>query len=122
MPPGGEIWVGKSSLRHCIEGGIGYHRLSELTGFAAGVLKDMLDGDSNPQAAGLFQIISCIQQEEGIRLEVRNIPSEFQVIPNGKRRRGSRYARHKLRIARSHGADNHSEAAGDERPGAGAAG
>ena len=119
---GGEIWVGKASLRHCIEGGIGYNRLSELTGKTVDDLKDMLDGDSNPQASGLFQIISHIQREEGIRLDVKNVQLEVKDAKSSKRRRKASYARHKLRIARSYGLDNNTPPTGDERSGAGAAG
>ena len=68
---GGEVRVGKISLRQCIYSTIGYEKLGELMGKAPDDIKRMCHPDYDTSVNDLFEIIKHIQQHEGIRLEVK---------------------------------------------------
>ncbi len=113
----GDVEVGKAALRDYIDARIGYKGLSELTGLPSESLKAMFSRNSNPEVQDLFEVIRKMYRREGIKLEVEAVP-RF----TSKWRRKREYARHKLRTEKSHRLRNYPASAGDERPGARAAG
>ena len=66
----GDMEIGKAVLRNYINATIGFDELSAQTGKPSKSLMRMFGPNGNPQAHNLFDIISNIQQHEGIRLEV----------------------------------------------------
>ncbi len=113
----GDVELGKSALRNYVDAKIGYTGLSELTGLPVESLKILFSRNSNPEVQDLFGVIRKMHRREGIKLEVEAVP-RFKTKWRLKRKN----ARHKLRTARSHRLHHHLPPAGDERPGAGAAG
>lgn len=73
---GGEVRVGKISLRQCIYATIGYERLAKLTGKTPDDIKQMLHPDHDTSVNDLFDIIKHIRQHEGIHLEVKVRPGK----------------------------------------------
>jgi hypothetical protein len=71
----GEIDVGKSLLRDYINGTIGFPKLAAAMQRSPKSLMRMLGPDGNPQAKNLFEMIAILQQNEGIRLELRSTKS-----------------------------------------------
>ena len=70
---GGEVDVGKSVLRDYVNATIGFQELGGLTAKSPKSLMRMLSRNGNPQARNLFEIISCLQEREGVHLEVQAI-------------------------------------------------
>ena len=70
---GGEVEVGKIILRDYINATIGFEKLGTLTGKPSKSLMRMFGPSGNPQARNLFEVISHIQQHEGIQLEVKAV-------------------------------------------------
>ena len=66
----GDVETGKAVLRNYINATIGFDELSSQTGKPAKSLMRMFGPNGNPQAHNLFEVISNIQQHEGIHLEV----------------------------------------------------
>ena len=66
----GDVETGKIVLRDYINATIGFEELSSLTGMPSKSLMRMFGPSGNPHARNLFQVISQIQQHEGIQLEV----------------------------------------------------
>ena len=66
----GEVEVGKIVLRDYINATIGFEELGSLTGKPPKSLMRMFGPSGNPYARNLFEVISRIQQHEGIQLEV----------------------------------------------------
>lgn len=69
----GEVDVGKSVLRDYVNATIGFPELGELTGKSPKSLMRMLGPIGNPQARNLFEIISCLQEREGLHLKVQAV-------------------------------------------------
>ena len=69
----GEVDVGKSVLRDYVNATIGFQELGGLTAKSPKSLMRMLGPNGNPQARNLFEIISCLQEREGLRLEVQAV-------------------------------------------------
>ncbi len=69
----GEVDVGKSFLRDYVNATIGFQELGGLTGKSPKSLMRMLGPNGNPQARNLFEIISCLQEREGLRLTVQAV-------------------------------------------------
>ena len=69
----GEVEVGKIVLRDYINATIGFEELSSLTGMPSKSLMRMFGPSGNPYARNLFQVISQIQQHEGVQLEVNAV-------------------------------------------------
>src|SRR5438270_13033541 len=65
-----EIALGREILRDFINATIGFPALSEETGIHAKTLHQMFGPKGNPTAANLFKIIACLQEHEGVRLQV----------------------------------------------------
>ena len=69
----GEVDVGKSVLRDYVNATIGFQELGGLTAKSPKSLMRMLSPNGNPQARNLFEIIGCLQEREGVHLEVRAV-------------------------------------------------
>lgn len=67
---GGESALGREILRDFINATIGFPTLSERTGIHVKTLHQMFGPKGNPTAANLFNIIACLQEHEGVRLQV----------------------------------------------------
>ena len=76
----GDVETGKAVLRNYINATMGFDELSAKTGTPAKSLMRMFGPSGNPQAHNLFEVISNIQQCEGIRLEVV-VGSSHQAVP-----------------------------------------
>ncbi len=68
---GGEVQLGKEILRDYIHATIGFPALAAKTKFHVKTLHQMFGPQGNPTAANLFEIIAFLQEQEGIRLQVR---------------------------------------------------
>ena len=66
----GDVEVGKIVLRDYISATVGFEELGTLTGKPPKSLMRMFGPSGNPYARNLFEVISRIQQHEGIQLEV----------------------------------------------------
>ena len=73
---GGEIGVGKISLRQAIYSTIGYEKLAGLMGKTPDDIKRMCHPDHDTSVNDLFKIIKHVQKHEGIRLEVKAYSDE----------------------------------------------
>ena len=69
----GDVETGKSLLRDHVNATIGFVELGELTDRSPKSLMRMLSPNGNPHARNLFEIIGCLQEREGVHLEVRAI-------------------------------------------------
>ena len=67
----GDVDTGKAVLRDYINATVGFDQLGGLTRKPPKSLMRMFGPEGNPQARNLFEIISRLQQHEGVRLEVR---------------------------------------------------
>ncbi|MDE0054456.1 MAG: transcriptional regulator [Gammaproteobacteria bacterium] len=70
----GDVETGKSVLRDYINATIGFQALGGLIDKSPKSVMRMLGPHGNPQARNLFEIISCLQEREGVHLEVRAVP------------------------------------------------
>ena len=66
----GEVDAGKIVLRDYINATIGFEKLGSLTNKQPKSLMRMFGPHGNPHARNLFEVISRIQQHEGVQLEV----------------------------------------------------
>ena len=69
----GDVDTGKAVLRDYINATIGFDALGEATGTPPKSLMRMFGARGNPQAKNLFAVIRHLQQQAGLRLEVRPI-------------------------------------------------
>ena len=69
----GDVDTGKIVLRDYINATIGFEELGSLTNKAPKSLMRMFGPAGNPLARNLFEVISCIQQHEGVQLEVNAV-------------------------------------------------
>ena len=69
----GDVETGKSLLCDYINATIGFGELGGLTDKSPKSLMRMLSQNGNPQARNLFEIIGCLQDHEGVHLEVQAI-------------------------------------------------
>ncbi len=67
----GEFQTGKAILRDYINATIGFQELGVRTSKSSKSLMRMLSDTGNPQAKNLFEIISHLQQIEGIKFDVQ---------------------------------------------------
>lgn len=67
----GDIDTGKAVLRDYINATIGFEELSKVFDKSSKSLMRMFGPKGNPQASNLFAVISYLQQQEGIHLEVK---------------------------------------------------
>ena len=69
----GDLDTGKVVLRDFINATIGFEQLGSLTNKSPKSLMRMFGPDGNPHARNLFEVISRIQQHEGVQLEVKAV-------------------------------------------------
>ena len=69
----GDVDTGKILLRDYINATVGFEELASLTGKPAKSLMRMFGPSGNPQARNLFEVISRIQQHEGVQLKVNPV-------------------------------------------------
>ena len=67
----GKIRLAKTILRDYINATAGFSGLAEATHIPPKSLMRMLCPAGNPRAANLFEIVSLLQQREGVRFHVR---------------------------------------------------
>jgi hypothetical protein len=70
----GEIETGKILLRDYINATLGFEELAELADKPAKSLMRMFGANGNPQARNLFQVISLLQRQNGVTLELAARP------------------------------------------------
>ncbi len=68
----GDVEAGKTVLREYINATIGFDELGAVTDKSPKSLMRMFGPRGNPQARNLFEIIGYLQENEGLRLEVRS--------------------------------------------------
>ena len=68
---GGDLDGGRSILSNYINATIGYPALAKLTGKDAKSLIRMLRPGGNPTSRNLLDILHHVQQQEGVKTEVR---------------------------------------------------
>jgi DNA-binding phage protein len=66
----GEAALGREILRDFINATLGFPALAEKTGIHVKTLHQMFGPRGNPTATNLFKIIACLQEHEGVRLQV----------------------------------------------------
>jgi DNA-binding phage protein len=67
----GDMDAGKAVLRDYINATIGFEELAEAFDKSSKSLMRMFGPKGNPQASNLFAVISYLQEQEGIHLEVK---------------------------------------------------
>ena len=68
----GDVEAGKTVLRDYINATIGFDELGAVTDKSPKSLMRMFGPRGNPQARNLFEVIGYLQENEGLRLEVRS--------------------------------------------------
>lgn len=71
---GGDIATAKTILRDYINATVGFTGLAEATRIPSKSLMRMLGPAGNPRADNLFEVVSFLQQREGVRFHVRAGP------------------------------------------------
>jgi len=66
----GDVRLGREILRDFINATLGFPALAEQTGIHVKTLHQMFGPRGNPTATNLFNIIACLQEHEGVRLQV----------------------------------------------------
>ena len=69
----GDVDAGKIVLRDYINATIGFEKLGLMTNKSPKSLMRMFGPDGNPHARNLFEVISRIQEHEGVQLEVNTV-------------------------------------------------
>ncbi len=69
----GDVDTGKIVLRDYINITIGFEELGALTNRPPRSLMRMFGPSGNSHARNLFEVISCIQQHEGVQLQVKAV-------------------------------------------------
>ncbi|MGC2112722.1 MAG: transcriptional regulator [Candidatus Korobacteraceae bacterium] len=67
----GEVALGKELLRDYINATVGFPQLAAHTKLHVKTLHQMFGPKGNPTASKLFEIVAFLQQQEGVRLQVR---------------------------------------------------
>ena len=70
-----ELALGKELLRDYINATVGFGKVAEHTKLHVKTLHQMLGPKGNPTARNLFQVVACLQDAEGTRLEVHTVTS-----------------------------------------------
>ncbi len=68
--PAGESALGREILVDFTNATLGFPAPAEKTGIHVKTLHQMFGPKGNPTAANLFNIIACLQEHEGVRLQV----------------------------------------------------
>ncbi len=69
----GNVEEGRAALRSCINATIGFEKLGEALGRSPKSLMRMFGPSGNPTAENLLGVIGVLQQEAGVRLQVRAV-------------------------------------------------
>ena len=69
----GDVDTGKAVLRDYINATIGFQELGGLIDKSPKSLMRMLGPNGNPQARNLFEVISRLQEREGLHLKVQAV-------------------------------------------------
>lgn len=69
----GDTADGRAALRAYINATIGFERLSKVLGRPQKSLMRMFGPDGNPTAENLLGVISALQEETGVHLEIRAV-------------------------------------------------
>ena len=69
----GDVDAGKVVLRDFINATIGFEELGLLTNKSPKSLMRMFGPSGNPHARNMFEVISCLQEHEGVQLEVNTV-------------------------------------------------
>jgi DNA-binding phage protein len=67
----GDVETGKAVIRDYINATVGFEGLARQTGTPSKSLMRMFGPTGNPSARNLFSVISCLQREAGVSLQVR---------------------------------------------------
>jgi DNA-binding phage protein len=67
----GDVETGKIVLRDYINATVGFEELAGVTHKSPKSLMRMLGPSGNPQASNLFEIVTYLQKNEGLRLTTR---------------------------------------------------
>jgi DNA-binding phage protein len=68
----GDTATGKAILRDYINATVGFAELAEATSIPSKSLMRMLGPSGNPRADNLFEIVSFLQDREGVRFRVKS--------------------------------------------------
>jgi len=71
---GGDIATAKTILRDYINATVGFAEVAEHTRIPSKSLMRMLGPAGNPRADNLFEVVSFLQQREGVRFRIRTSP------------------------------------------------
>lgn len=71
----GDTATAKTILRDYINATLGFAELAEVTHIPSKSLMRMLGPAGNPRADNLFEIISLLQEREGVRFHVKTAPA-----------------------------------------------
>jgi DNA-binding phage protein len=69
----GNLEEGRGPLRSCINATIGFEKLGAALGRSPKSLMRMFGPSGNPTAENLLAVISLLQEEAGVRLQVRAV-------------------------------------------------
>ena len=69
----GDVETGKIVLRDYINATIGFEELASRVDKPPKSLMRMFGSQGNPQARNLFDVIGCLQEHEGVHLEVHAV-------------------------------------------------
>lgn len=72
----GELAIGRSILRDCVNATLGFQGLEKRTQIPAKSLMRMLGPKGNPSAEKLFVILAVLQDAEQVRFSVQLAPSK----------------------------------------------
>ncbi len=70
----GDIDTAKTILRDYINATVGFTELAQATHIPSKSLMRMLGPNGNPRADNLFEVVTFLQQREGVRFHVRAAP------------------------------------------------
>ena len=70
----GDIATGKTILRDYINATVGFPELAQATHISSKSLMRMLGPSGNPRADNLFEVVSFLQQREGVRFHLQVAP------------------------------------------------
>jgi DNA-binding phage protein len=69
----GNLEEGRAALRSCINATLGFEKLGAALGRSPKSLMRMFGPSGNPTAENLLGVISILQQDSGVRLQVRAV-------------------------------------------------
>ncbi len=70
----GDIATAKTILRDYINATVGFTELAEATHIPSKSLMRMLGPSGNPRADNLFEVVSFLQNREGVRFQLKAAP------------------------------------------------